>query len=77
MEHLIKKPQLVRLPSRVRQLNLKEQTEDEYEICVLCGKKTNVKRSTHIDLRDCYVEGCGQFCPQCWNSTYRGGGGSV
>lgn len=42
---------------------------DEYETCVLCGKKTNVKRTTHIDLRDCYVEGCGQLCYDCWRDT--------
>lgn len=43
---------------------------DEYEFCVLCGKRTNVRRNTHIDFRDYYVEGCGQLCRDCYYSVY-------
>lgn len=60
-----------RTPDAVSSMNSGKPAEDEYEICVLCGKKTNVKRMTHIDLRDCYVEGCGQLCPACWRDTYK------
>ena len=32
------------------------------EICILCGKETNVDMNTHIDHRYGYVEGAGQCC---------------
>lgn len=37
---------------------------DEYDTCVICGKETPYLRSTHIDLRNGYVEGSGQGCYQ-------------
>ena len=37
---------------------------DEYDTCVMCGKKTPYLRSTHIDLREGYIEGGGQGCYQ-------------
>jgi len=40
---------------------------DEYEDCILCGDKTDVLRSTHIDFRTGYIEGAGQLCIKCWN----------
>lgn len=36
----------------------------EYDHCVICGKETPYLRSTHIDLREGYVEGGGQGCYQ-------------
>ena len=39
-------------------------TEDEFDKCVICGKESPYKRSTHIDLRIGYVEGGGQGCFQ-------------
>lgn len=39
-----------------------------YETCVLCGKKTNVKITTHIDYRYGYVEGSGQCCVECYKT---------
>ncbi len=36
----------------------------EYDKCVICGKETPYLRSTHIDLREGYVEGGGQGCYQ-------------
>jgi len=38
--------------------------DDNYDECVICGKKTPYTRSTHIDLRYGYVEGAGQGCYQ-------------
>jgi hypothetical protein len=35
---------------------------NEYDVCVMCGKQSPYKRSTHIDLRVGYVEGAGQGC---------------
>ena len=45
---------------------LKEETEkpDNFDKCVICGKETPYLRSTHIDLREGYVEGGGQGCFQ-------------
>ena len=33
----------------------------------MCGKKTTVSKTTHIDFRDGYIEGAGQLCIKCWN----------
>jgi len=40
-------------------------TSGEYEKCVLCGKKTDVKVSEKIDRREHYVTGVGQLCKEC------------
>lgn len=41
-----------------------EVKKDTYDKCVICGKETPYLRSTHIDLREGYVEGGGQGCFQ-------------
>ena len=41
-----------------------ETKADEFDKCVICGKETPYLRSTHIDLREGYVEGGGQGCYQ-------------
>lgn len=46
---------------------------EEKDRCVLCTKETLYKISTHIDLRDFYVEGAGQLCRECWNQIYEKG----
>lgn len=43
--------------------------EDQFETCVLCGKKTDVLKTTHIDFRYGYVEGSGQCCVNCYNKS--------
>lgn len=40
---------------------------DDYDTCVVCGKKSPYLRSTHIDMRFFYVEGSGQSCEDCYN----------
>lgn len=45
----------------------KNVTEDGYEICIVCGAKTHVKFSTHIDYRTGYIEGAGQLCRSCYD----------
>lgn len=47
---------------------MKKQTE--FEKCILCKKKTDVPKDTHIDVRKNYVEGAGQLCPACYNELY-------
>lgn len=39
---------------------------ESYDNCVLCGKVTAYKTSTHIDFRTGYIEGAGQLCQECY-----------
>ena len=45
-------------------LKKEEVRPDSFDKCVICGKETPYLRSTHIDLREGYVEGGGQGCYQ-------------
>lgn len=45
-------------------LKKEEVRPDTFDKCVICGKETPYLRSTHIDLREGYVEGGGQGCYQ-------------
>lgn len=38
------------------------------EVCIVCGAKTNVPVSKHIDYRIGYIEGAGQLCPDCYRA---------
>lgn len=44
-------------------------SKDGYDLCVICGKKTQYPTETHIDYRTGYIEGVGQTCstpnPHC------------
>ncbi len=44
-------------------------SEDGFDLCVLCETKTEYKTTTHIDLRDRYIEGVGQTCSKCYLET--------
>lgn len=46
-----------------------EQSAEKKDKCVLCGKETPYTKNVHIDLRKCYVEGCGQLCEECYWKT--------
>ena len=39
--------------------------EEEYDMCVSCGKVTSYKKTAHIDYRYGYIEGAGQLCFTC------------
>ena len=43
--------------------------ENKFEVCVMCGEQTEVPIDLHIDFRNYYVEGMGQFCSKCYNKT--------
>lgn len=49
-----------------------EKTDTDQEICVLCGKPAGIPRDRDISLRDCYVEGAGQLCRDCYFKVYGG-----
>jgi hypothetical protein len=44
--------------------------EVEKEDCIYCGKETEVPVNTPVDLRENYVDGAGQLCPQCFKKIY-------
>ena len=35
--------------------------EEEYDVCVMCGKVTSFKKTDHINFRYGYIEGTGQL----------------
>jgi hypothetical protein len=37
------------------------------EICIVCGKETDIDINTHIDYRYGYTEGAGQSCKECYD----------
>lgn len=41
-----------------------------YELCVHCGRKTNVLKTVPISERSCYIEGAGQLCEDCYKEIY-------
>ncbi len=45
--------------------------EDGYEVCVLCGRRTQVRFDTPIDERQHYIGGGGQLCTECFRETYQ------
>ena len=43
----------------------KTKNEEEYDICVSCGKETSYKKTDNILYRSGYIEGAGQLCCVC------------
>ena len=41
-------------------------SENEGDVCVVCGRQTEIPRSVPVDFRLCYVDGIGQLCLSCW-----------
>ena len=39
--------------------------EEEYDICISCGKKTSYKKTDNVVYRSGYIEGPGQLCFVC------------
>lgn len=50
----------------------KKTTNSVFEVCVLCGKQTDIRRDTPVDFRDAYICGCGQLCRSCYDELYQG-----
>lgn len=36
---------------------------EDYDVCIVCGKKTPYLKTTNINFRIGYIEGAGQTCP--------------
>lgn len=45
-------------------VSINDFVDGEYDKCVICGKTSPYKTSTHVDLRYGYVDGAGQGCFQ-------------
>ncbi|MFR9059426.1 hypothetical protein [Eubacterium callanderi] len=43
--------------------------EVQFEVCILCGKLTNIPKETPVFARQGYVEGAGQLCKECLYKT--------
>ena len=41
-------------------------SEDGYDLCISCNKKTKYPTNTRIDMREYYIEGAGQLCSDCY-----------
>ncbi len=39
--------------------------EEEYDMCVSCGKVTSYKKTDNVVFRSGYIEGAGQLCFKC------------
>ena len=37
----------------------------EYEVCISCGKVTDVPKNLIVQKREFYIEGAGQLCTKC------------
>ena len=48
----------------------KEKYNSMFENCVLCNKELNVRKDLDINQRLYYIEGAGQLCKDCFESTY-------
>lgn len=44
--------------------------KEEFEKCVICGKKLNIKKIVPIQKRKYYIEGAGQLCEKCYFKIY-------
>ena len=40
-------------------------SEEEFDVCVICGETTKYKKTDNIVFRSGYIEGAGQLCFMC------------
>ena len=50
---------------REKKRPLRSSAVEEYERCVLCGRRTEVPVTRPVEQRESFVSGCGQLCPAC------------
>jgi hypothetical protein len=75
MKKYLDKTEMTNAKKKNQQCQISVENEKEFEHCVLCKKKLNIRRDTHMAFRAYYVEGCGQLCRECFISLYVDGGG--
>lgn len=44
---------------------------NEYEICVCCHERLNIRKNREIEFRSFYIEGAGQLCYDCYHELYK------
>ena len=47
-----------------------DKREKQAERCVVCCKPTEYRKDVPIDKRECYIEGAGQLCRECFRKFY-------
>lgn len=47
----------------------KNESNEQFERCVICGELTRYAKETPISERECYIVGCGQLCYGCYKNT--------
>lgn len=53
---------------KIIKLPFSKTQEKTYEECVICKRKTSIRRDENIQQRSGYVEGVGQLCYDCYRS---------
>lgn len=49
----------------------KRVSDDGYDLCISCEKKTKYPTNTPIDKRYNYIEGAGQLCNECYHKIFK------
>ncbi len=47
-----------------------KKNKNEFEVCVSCKKKLDIKKDMPIEMRQYYVAGVGQLCKKCYVKLY-------
>lgn len=51
-------------------MNADRNIDSIIEYCAFCQKETRYKRCDPIETRECYVDGGGQLCDECYMEIY-------
>jgi hypothetical protein len=55
----------------LKEVMFEEEGDEEFEICIKCGKLTTIKKTDNIVYRSGYIEGAGQLCFSCGQNTIK------
>lgn len=48
-----------------------ENQNENFDKCVICGESSPYPAHYEIEHRNCYVEGVGQFCIECFDKKIK------
>ena len=51
-------------------IGLDNKAEMNFENCICCGKLTDVRKDTPVDVRKYHIDGAGQSCEECYEEIY-------
>jgi len=43
-------------------------TDETTECCIVCNGPTPYKQTDNVQFRNCYIEGAGQLCSECFKT---------